>query len=303
MIKLKEEYSIEEIEEYLKTNATVLFVGPGIDERSSTVKNKLTEISKIVSLEYNYDINEIRIDVENDRVQRQCKGEEFADFLSSLKQYKVSFREAVLDISSLQGPCIIMLLNALICDMRCRPAKLFTAYVKPDEYILENEKYRFSSVYGKAASIPKMVARARKRETLIPFLGFEGARLSNIIGDSQYEAVYPIIGFPSDDPKWQFETMRYCMDAIIEQKATYNIRKCNSGSVFEAYYLLEEIASKLDTSIVVSPLGTRAHMVAATIFAIKNASRCRIIYDFAKLDNSQTRGVKSIKISHLSMYL
>ena len=303
MIALKEEYDLDEIEGYLLENVTVLFIGPDIDERSETVKKRLGTITKIVSLEYNYDNSNIIIDVKNDMVHRQCKGEQLPDFLSSLKRYDVSFREILIDISSLQGPCIIMLLNTLMCDVRCRPAKLFTAYVKPNEYILENDKYRFSTAFGSAASIPKMVARARKRETLIPFLGFEGARLSNIIGDSQYEAVYPVIGFPSDDPKWQFETMRYCMDAIIEQKASYNIRKCNAGSIFDAYYLMEEISAKLDTGIVVSPLGTRAHMVAATLFAIKNSSRCRIIYDFARLDNSKTRGIRNIRISHLSMYL
>lgn len=305
MIYVKEEFLFEEVEEYILNNVTIAFVGPRIDERTTAVFNKIEKSIKCVELRYCYDTKRIELVPDGDvLLKRTSDGIDFAKYLIWLKRYGFDYRNVLIDLSSLQGPSIMLLLVALLRNNECKPAKLFTAYARPVKYIFnEDDRYEFSMSYGEAASIPGLVARRREKETLVTFLGFEGARLREVIGDSQYSSVIPVIGFPSDEPKWQFETLKYSKEAIYEQTAQNNIEKCKANSVFDAYLLLEKIVGNSVDNFVIAPIGTKPHLVAATLFVIKNSNRCRLIYDFVEQKKNQTEGVHSIKVSHLSSYL
>ena len=301
MLKVKEEYLLSDVEDYLLNNITILIIGPQRDERTEAVYKKVGNDIKCIKMEYLYNENQILITPpKEDWLKRKSSCLDLDKILLSLESYGFEFKNILIDISSLQTPTIMTLFNVIFTSGRCRPAKLFVAYAKPEKYLLP---YVFSERFGEASSISGYIARVRENEILIPFLGFEGARLKNIIGDAQYEEVIPIIGCPSDDPKWQFETMRKCMEEIEEQSAKYNIEKCKANSIFEAYYLLEEIISNNTRNYVLAPIGTKPHAVAATIFALKHRTNCRLIYDFAVENYEQTSGVQNILVAHISCFL
>lgn len=305
MIEVKEEFELSEVADYLSEYTTLMFIGPTVDERTNAVCDCFASKVNTVKLTYSYTDKMIGIDVLNPRgiPSKKCNESEFAEYLSSLRTENISYKQVMMDISSLQGPCLMMLLVVLFrCDA-CRPGKLFSAYVKPKRYKIDKDRYTFSENYREAAAIPGLVARVRDGEVLFPFLGFEGARLTNIVGDTRYKYIHPIIGFPSAEPKWQFETMLHCMGAIKEQGAQCNISKCDSSSIFLAYDLLKDLTKQPDENYVLAPIGTKPHMVASTIFTIKNSNRCRLIYDYAEQKDNQSEGIQSIKISHLSSYL
>lgn len=301
MLKVKEEYLLSDVEYYLKNNISVLIIGPQKDERTEAVYKKIGNDIKCIKMEYLYNENRILITpLKEDFFKRKSSCLDLDKILLSLEMYGFKFRNVLVDISSLQTPTIMALFNSLFTSSRCRPAKLFVAYAKPEKYL---PPYMFSTKFGEASSVPGYIARIRENEILIPFLGFEGSRLRNIIGEAQYESVIPIIGCPSDDPKWQFETMRKCMEAIREQGAEYNIEKCKANSIFEAYYLLEEIINSTTRNYVLAPIGTKPHAVAATIFALKHKTNCRLIYDFAIENYKQSSGVHNILVAHISCFL
>ena len=301
MLKVKEEYLLSDVENYLTNNISVLIIGPQKDERTKAVYEKVGNKLKCIKMEYLYDENQILITpLKEDYLKRKSSCLDLDKILLSLVSYGFEFKNVLIDISSLQTPTIMTLVNTLFTSNSCRPAKLFVAYAKPEKYL---PPYEFSTKFGEASSIPGYIARVRENEILIPFLGFEGARLKNIIGDAQYEKVIPIIGCPSDDPKWQFETMRKCMEEIEEQSAKYNIEKCKANSIFEAYYLLEELINTTARNYVLAPIGTKPHTVAATIFTLKHKTNCRLIYDFAIENYEQSSGVHNILIAHISSFL
>lgn len=305
MLKVKEEYLFSDVEDYLIDSISVLIIGPQKDERTKAVYEKTCNKIMCIKLEYLYDEKEIFITpIGQEMFKRKCSCLELDKFLLSLENYGFKYKNILVDISSLQTPTIMALFNTLFSSNKCRPAKLFIAYTKPIKYLAHNSStYMFSTKLGKASSVPGYAARAKDNEILIPFLGFEGARLRNIVGDSQYEKVIPIVGFPSDNPKWQFETMRNCMEEIKEQNAEYNIEKCKANSIFEAYYLLEKLTANMTKNYVLAPIGTKPHTVAATIFTLKHKTNCRLIYDFAVENYDQSSGVYNILVTHISCFL
>lgn len=305
MIGVKEEFLFEEVEDYIKNNITVAMIGPQGDERSKALYERIKDNITCITFSYNFSNKIITIDCSKNGIciYKQIEEKNLKYELTSIAEKGINFENVLVDLASLQSPCLMVLLTVLFQDSNCKPSKLFAAYTKPLKYLLEENRYSFSSSFGYAAAIPGLIARAKENEVLLPFLGFEGARLRNIIGDSQYLEVKPIIGFPSEEPKWQFETLKYCMKEIKEQNAEHNISKCNSDSIFDAYALLEKIINHTGDYYVIAPLGTKPHVVAATIFAIKNSNKCRLIYDFAEQKMNLTRGIHSIIISHLSSFL
>lgn len=305
MLKIKEEYFFSDVDKYLIDNITVLIIGPQKDERTKAVYEKFHNKVKYIKMEYLYEEQQILITPSNnDYLKRKSSCLLLEKYLITLERFGYEFRNILIDISSLQTPTIMALFKILFSNSKCRPAKLFVAYAKPEKYLLQNNNtYMFSTRFGVASSIPGYIARVKDSEILIPFLGFEGARLRNIIGDAQYEMVIPIIGCPSDNPKWQFETMRNCMEEIKEQGAESNIEKCKANSIFEAYYLLEDLTSNTAKNYVLAPIGTKPHTVAATIFTLKHKTNCRLIYDFAVENYDQSSGVHNILVTHISCFL
>lgn len=151
--------------------------------------------------------------------------------------------------------------------------------------------------------IPGMAARNKSNEVIVPFLGFDGDRLTNILEGMTYEDVCPIIGFPSDNPYWQFESLRNCMLVLKHTASEQNIRKCKANSVFDALQILDDILSDhLSRNFVLIPLGTRPHSAACAIFASKHKN-VRIIYDYAQEAPVCSRGVRSATIYNVSQYL
>lgn len=151
--------------------------------------------------------------------------------------------------------------------------------------------------------IPGMAARNKSNEVIVPFLGFDGDRLNNILEGMDYDEVCPIIGFPSDNPYWQFESLRNCMLVLKHTASEQKIRKCKANSVFDALQTLDGILTDHPSrNFVLIPLGTRPHSAACAIFA----SRCqnvRIIYDYAQERPVCSRGVRSATIYNVSQYL
>ena len=144
----------------------------------------------------------------------------------------------------------------------------------------------------------------KNNEIIIPFLGFDGDRLNNILEGMTYDEVCPIIGFPSDNPYWQYESLRNCMLVLKHTASEQQIRKCKANSVFDALQTLDNILNDYPSkNFVLIPLGTRPHSAACAIFASKHINNVRIIYDYAQEADICSQGVRSTTIYNVSQYL
>lgn len=306
MIYINEEYSLCDMQTYIEKNVKLLLIGPITDERTKSVYETFKNKIKCVQITYTPD-NSMIIEVlgETPRAFFKCPPLELGQkLLYVFERFRLEYRSILMDITSLQPVTIMQILRCFIKETRCKPAKLFTAYAKPAKYIQERveRKYIFSEKFKSASSIDGFTARAKENEIFIPFLGFEGARLKSIIGDMQFRQIKPVIGFPSDDPYWQFETMKSCMDVLKEQSAETYIEKCKANSIYDAITLLQKITNPND-NYVIAPLGTKPHTVAAAIYVLQHSEKCRLIYDYAVEKTGITDGVQNITITHISHFL
>lgn len=300
-MRVKEEFLFEDIKEYLDNSITLVIANASQEER----KNKMYEeyLHKINVVSITFCNNNFILTNPSDRVpvSKTATYDTLGRVLLSFPN--VNVRNVLIDITSLQHVVIACLLKKILGEIK--PARVFLSYVKPENYIREGiQSYDFSKDFSAPAAIPGFASCSKKDEILVPFLGFEGIRLKNIIDDEHYSDINPIVGFPSDDPMWQFETLRYCKDAIVEQGAQLKIRKCKADSIYDAYYELEKIAEDYNNKpLVIAPLGTRSHFVASVIYSLKHKRESRIIYDNAVEKSCYTNGIRNIKIYHISRFI
>lgn len=304
-MKSREEYSFEDVEDYLRKNLTLIISGSkSLEERSQHVLKYFEDTSiPVVSIDYDLSTKKFALLYKSDGIEtvRNLEFQTVASVLEKLPH--ISFKNVLVDITSLQHATIMFVLNILLT--RIKVAHLFLSYVKPIEYLNRTPygKYEFYSKAYPATMIPGMAARNRPNEVIVPFLGFDGDRFNNIIEGMSYEEVCPIIGFPSDDPYWQYESLRNCMLVLNHTDSEKKIRKCKANSIFDACKTLELIlAENPSKNFVLVPLGTRPHSAACAVFASKHPN-ARIIYDYAEETPVCSRGVRSITIYNISQFL
>ena len=299
-MKVKEEFLFKEIKEYLDENVTLVIANPSSEERKNYIYEEYLKNKNLISIRYNSEKFVLCNPSDTVPLNKTATFDTLGKVLVSFPN--VNVKNVLIDITSLQHVVIACLLRKILNEIK--PARVFLTYAKPENYVQEGvETYEFSTEFSAPSAIPGFASCAKKDEVLVPFLGFEGMRLKNIIGDEHYSDINPIVGFPSDDPMWQFETLRHCKDAIVEQGAQLKIRKCKADSVYDAYSELESVARDYNKPLVIAPLGTRPHFVATVIYALRHKRECRIIYDNAVEKSNYTQGIRNIKVYHISRFI
>lgn len=304
-MKSREEYKFEDVADFLHQNLTLIIRGSKCSEdRAHYIYDCFKETATpIMSIDYDLatKIYSVFYTAGGITTTKRVQFSNVPRVLESMPA--ISFKNVLVDITSLQHSVIMFIINILLTKIRV--ARLFLSYVKPLEYLNRTPygKYEFYSKTFPAAMIPGMAARNKSNEVIVPFLGFDGDRLNNILEGMDYDEVCPIIGFPSDNPYWQFESLRNCMLVLKHTASEQKIRKCKANSVFDALQTLDGILTDHPSrNFVLIPLGTRPHFAACAIFA----SRCqnvRIIYDYAQESPVCSRGVRSATIYNVSQYL
>lgn len=304
-MKVREEYPLSAVEDVLKNDLTAVIIGTNSEEeRCLKIKSTFQNTSaRIISVDYNHDKGKFAISIQNDSIPNIVRPskEQFSGFLASkIKGYD---KNVLIDLTSLQHSVIIVLLNVL-CN-KIKPAHLFAAYVKPEQYITRDDlgNYNLSISVSEPAGIPGLIRQQKNHEIVIPFLGFEGDRLHNIIDTMSYESIIPVIGFPSEDPSWQFDSLRNCMQVLESSCPDAVIRKCKSNSIYDAIATLEEINILYpDKNFVLLPLGIRPHTAACGLWAAKHKN-VRVLYDYVVETAKRSVGTGDAIVYHLSRYI
>lgn len=301
---IREEYPYSKLQDYLKREITAVIVGiDRTEDRCQFIYNEFTGRVSIIAFGYDHACKKFIIEHLNQTpIQRASVSQSgIAGILS--KYLQGGQKNILIDLTSLQHAAIISLLDLLL--NKVKPAHLFATYVKPEAYLTRNDmgKYSFSKQIYEPAGIPNLVRQQKEKEIVIPFLGFEGERFQNIIQDMTFEKVLPVIGFPSEDPAWQFEALRNCRQAIESTFPDAEIKKCKSNSIFDAIDVLNKIEECYpDNNFVLLPLGIRPHTAGCAIWAAPK-KKARIIYDYATEVPNRAEGVSEIVAYHLSSFI
>ncbi len=301
---IQEEYSYEDIEDYLSDNIDLLIVGkPNDDERSNFFFNRWTEKRKAILMLYRIHDGNVYLNYINNMGSTSNKIIDLCYRLPIvLRSFCLNEKNVLLDMSSLDHVLIMFLTKQLLTSTI--PKTLFASYIRPYKYCNQTGNIGFSlcNQVNAVNSVPGFSKRECEQQTLCSFLGFEGIRLKSILESvHNINKFLPFVAFPSGEPQWYNVTMWNSMDTLQSENMDFAIRKCYSESVFEAYQLLSKNISE-DEKVVLAPLGTRPHSMACAIFACKHHNT-RIIYDYVTESPHRTQGISKITIYHLSGFL
>lgn len=301
---IREEYSFDDIADYLYCKNELLIVGmPSEDERSRFFFEKWNACGKDILrlkresgevLHYEYVRNK---NVVKDGVIDLCIATP-----RLLRCLHVDEKNVLLDMASLDHVLIMFLTKQLI--MQVIPRSFFAAYIRPERYNYQNGDINFSlsSQVLAVEAVSGFAKRESEKQTLCSFLGFEGIRLKNILETvHNVEKFIPVVAFPSGAPEWYNTTMWNSMDTLQSECKDSAVQKCFSESVFEAVELLRHNIMQ-EEKLVLAPLGTRPHSMACAIFACEHPNT-RIIYDYVVEHQHRAIGISDITIYHLSSFL
>ncbi len=301
---LKEEYSFNDISEFLFAKINLLICGfPKDEERSHFIPHQW--------LERKFDVLMLR-SIENNRfffnyikkgtLQSGGDGDICNQLPRILKDLDVDKKNILLDLSSLDHVLIMFLTKKLITYTV--PSMLFASYTRPVRYLAQNGDIGFSLCdhVQEFDSVPGFARRAGTHQTVCTFLGFEGARLKKVFESVRdIDKFIPIVAFPSGAPQWFNVTMWNCMDVLQSEGGDYALYKCFSESIFDAVNIMRNNINT-DENVVLVPLGTRPHSLACAIFASQHRNT-RIIFDNVIERNRRAEGVAYTSVYHLTSFL
>ncbi|MEQ9412179.1 MAG: hypothetical protein RIF39_00040 [Cyclobacteriaceae bacterium] len=131
----------------------------------------------------------------------------------------------------------------------------------------------------------------------IPLLGFEGGRFTYVLEHVQLpeKNVIPIIGVPGFRLEYPFIAYWGNKTPLINTQSWRKIKYASANSLVDAYMLLTSILNKnRDQKIKLAPIGTKPHLLAAILFAIKYPKQVELIYD-----NPKRQQIRTIKIGRI----
>lgn len=137
----------------------------------------------------------------------------------------------------------------------------------------------------------------------VALLGFEGGRFGYILEklEPMDDMVLPVIGVPGYRIEYPFVSYWGNQSAIIRSKAKENIRYAAANSIVDAYLLLKRIKDdNPERRIIIAPIGTKPHCIAAILFAIKHDRNVEVVYDNPIHAIKLTKGLGAITDCNVS---
>lgn len=138
------------------------------------------------------------------------------------------------------------------------------------------------------------------------FLGFEGGRFSHLLKEMQpmEELIIPVFGIPGFRIEYPYNAYWSNRKGLKDTDSSSNVKYASANSIVDAYMLLNRIKKESDNKkIIIAPIGTKPHTIAAIAFAIKNFNNVEIVYDNPKKIESRSEGIGIILDCNMSKLL
>lgn len=266
------------------------FIGSPLDIRGKSsiaiVKGKSAQVHNI---EYRQDNYSVKIDNTEHPLKTYIKTNPFKDAQSAL-----------IDATNLAFPEIVILLRMIHENSKVK--KVSFIYCEPEEYskgvyIDAASRYELSDNIEEPQFIPSFFTFNRKKsKRLFAFLGFEARRFTRVVdpdnGES-YESITSVFAVPPYQPGFE----KICFDEnsrVLEMVSNHQCHFVPSNHPYDALRLLRKalkIYEKLDSNLVVAPLGNKPCTIAVAMVAAENEN-VSVIFDFPTKKSNRTEGVK-----------
>jgi hypothetical protein len=219
-----------------------------------------------------------------------------------------------IDTTGMNNRIVASLLNNSILLSRKKMVEINVIYVEP--YIYKTEQFKLEGVHNNLSEKIDGIDPLPGFASIIPYtdemifvalLGFEGGRFSYLLEQIQPQkgSIIPIIGVPGFRIEYPFITLLGNKVPLEETKAWDSIEYIAANSIVDVYLSLNKILQRTshNSRIVVAPIGTKPHAIAAILFAIKNQKHVEVVYDNPKRKINRTDGEGQIIVCNISSLL
>lgn len=203
-------------------------------------------------------------------------------------------KTVVIDITGLSVEALFIILN----NLKHTELHVYATYTEPHKYIVNNEaivpRFELSeSRYG-YRDIPGFIRDLSSSEKqYVAFLGFEGGRFDELreqINDDK--DIITMLPFPSYYSGWHMHVIYQNARTTKSADWIHSMKRITSWDPFMALSELEIIyhAYSGKKQIAVAPQGTKPHILATALFAIKNDD-VEVMYDHPKVTTRRSEGI------------
>lgn len=188
-------------------------------------------------------------------------------------------------------------------------------YVEPINYAYsssprENVFFDLSELISGISPIPQfsnLLEPEEDRVTLIPLLGFEGARFAHLLEEIQPpgDSITPIVGVPGFRAEYPFFTYQGNQIPLKNSGSWRNVRFAKANCPFSLYYALLDIVEtcSIEEFFKIGLIGTKPHALGAVLFCLTHPDRVELIYDHTKQRANRSAGLSRCLIYEISTFL
>lgn len=183
-------------------------------------------------------------------------------------------------------------------------------YAEPDAYdpdvfrqngLFENHPKQYDGI----KPLPSLAAMSDDddRFLFVALLGFEGGRFAYLLDNVQPmdDRVLPVLGVPGYRMEYPFVSFWGNQSALLRSNAKDKIRYAAANSIVDAYLLLKRLfEDNHGRRMMIAPIGTKPHCIAAILFAIKQDKNVEVVYDNPIHTVKLTKGLGAITDSDVS---
>lgn len=279
----------------------VLIKGNLRDERDLYICEKYS-YSKVVTFTYDSDVGLLLAELEGFNIEL-CDTGDPVEYTTKVVQELANFSSTiVLDITGLATEVIFMLIRA------CKEIQfdnIMAVYVQPEEYKSKRDDilvpdFLLSEARSSISPIPGfMVLPKDLPSILLAFLGFEGGRFQELCehvlteGDTE---ITPVLPLPSYVAGWHIQGLYSNLSTLKDLNKLNSLKRITAWDPFMALNLLEGYYVRYaeDYQITVAPLGTKPHILATALFAVRHDDVI-VMYDNPKVPLHRSNGVGIVR--------
>jgi hypothetical protein len=234
------------------------------------------------------------------------------DMQTLINKYNVSI--IYIDTTGLNNRIIASLLKNTSIINEKQKLEIYIIYVEPKIYKIPY--FKLEGVYNDLSERIEGIEPLPCFANVIPntdeikfvaLLGFEGGRFTYLRECIQppEDSIIPIIGVPGYRIEYPFIALWGNRITLEESKSWNDIRYVAANSLIDVYFLLNKILHEPpeNSKLILAPIGTKPHAIAAILFAIKYPKQVEIVYDNPKRKINRTDGDGQIIICNISTLL
>ena len=299
------------ISDFRPLSNSVYIYGYSPEGRSHMVDELKCTYSDIVFVELEL------IEEEKDAVIDKATGSKY--FLRSSNSIKALFEvycslTVYIDTTGLNNRVSASLLNNAVKISKEKNLNIKILYAEPYTYKIKQFKSEgvFNDLSEKIEGIDPLPGFASimpdsVEMKFIALLGFEGGRFTHLLENIQppIDNIIPVIGVPGFRIEYPFVAAWGNRQPLGETKSWNNIKYVSANSLVDVFFLLSKIKKRMSTNtkLVIAPIGTKPHAIAAILFAIKYPKDVEIVYDNPKRTIRRTDGIGKILESDINSLL